>query len=103
MDAAPSDEPHRLPAVGMRTSPTLQHADSPNVTVDMKADGGKQVQRLGSHRAGRDPFKWSPRAVTRDHPKSPGVEVVARCGWCDARRVEDLQVLSRDVAGEAGS
>ena len=38
------------------------------MTVGAKAYGGKQVQRLGSHRAGRDPFKWSPRAV---HPKSP--------------------------------
>jgi len=43
----PSDEQHRL------------------------AHGGKQVQRLGSHRAGQDPFKWSPRAVTRDHPRFP--------------------------------
>ena len=31
-------------------------------------------------------------------PEVPGVEVVARCGWCDARRVEDLQVLWQDVA-----
>jgi hypothetical protein len=34
-----------------------EHADGFKVTVGVKACGGKQVQRLGSHRAGRDPLK----------------------------------------------
>jgi len=78
-----------------------EHADGLKVTVGVMAYGGKQVQRLGSRRASRDLFKWSPRAATRDHPKSPASKRWL-CGWRDARRVEDLQVLWRDVAGEAG-
>jgi Arc/MetJ family transcription regulator len=37
--------------------------------------------------------------VTRDRPEIPGVGAAA--GWCDARRVEELEVLWRDVATEA--
>ena len=44
----PSDEPHRLPAVGMQTRPR-RSTGGPKVTVGVKAYGGKQVQRLGSH------------------------------------------------------
>ena len=75
-----------------------QHAGGPKVTVGVKAYGGKQVQRLGSHWAGRDPLKWSPRTVTRDRPKSPASKWRLGVDECDARRVEDLEVLWRDAA-----
>jgi Arc/MetJ family transcription regulator len=34
-------------------------------------------------------------------PEIPGVGPAARCGWCDAGRVEQLEVLWRDVATDA--
>lgn len=71
------DEPHRLVAVGeKRTQEAGSHASAPNGLAS-------------------DPLSSTSAAGP---PEVPGVEVAAERGWCDARRVEDLEVQRRDVA-----